>query len=136
MQSPSTRSVFARVLVAVSVVVCVGACGESDAVKSQWEARDKYSSCGSVELKQGAIFEEVAQPEIRCVREALKAGEGAELSVAAPTVEGDLIRSHYRLVPSGRLALYEDSTDDPYSDQKWKLTKCFAPDWLPEITCP
>lgn len=107
-----------------------------DPVQEQWESREKYPSCGDVELGQGEQIENQATQEIECVRQALDAGEGAELKVSFPTVEGDPIREYYRLTPQGALELYVDSTDDPSSDQKWSSADCYTPGWLPEISCP
>jgi hypothetical protein len=86
-------------------------------------------------LGQGERFEEEAEEEIGCLREALRLGEGAELSLSYPTVEGDTIRTYYRLTPQGALQLYVDNTEDAFGDQKWWFTDCYRPDWLSEVSC-
>ena len=87
-------------------------------------------------LAQGEQVDGKSMQEIACLRRALDVSEGAELAVSYPTVEGDIIRDHYRLTPHGSLQLYSDNQDDSYSDKKWSAVKCYAPEWLPKISCP
>ena len=125
-----------RLLLVVGPALFATGCGLfGDPVQEQWESRDKYPSCGDVELAQGKQVEEQATKEIECLRQALAAGEGAELKVSYPTVEGDPIREYYRLTPEGALEVYTDSTDDSFSDRKWSSTECYTPKWLPGISC-
>lgn len=128
----------ARVMVlmaAASTLLATSCSLGGDPIQKQWESRDAYPTCGDVTLGQGEQFEERAAEEIGCLRQALQEGEGAELSVSFPTVEGDTIRTHYRLTPQGALELYEDNTEDAFGDQKWSFTECYRPDWLPEVSC-
>ncbi|MFF7772992.1 hypothetical protein ACFZCG_01075 [Streptomyces tanashiensis] len=124
-------------LVAVALASLLAAgCGTlNDPVKERWDSRTEFSSCGEVSLDQGEEMQKQAAREIVCLRRALKNGEGAELKVTHPTVEGDPIREYYRLTPQGRLEVYTDSTDDHFSDQKWSFAECYTPEWLAEISC-
>lgn len=106
-----------------------------DPVERQWNDRKALPSCGSVELNQGDRLEVVAAQEIECMRQALRAEAGAELSVTQPTTEGDPVRSHFRLTPSGRIEVYDDATDDRFSDQKWHFEACITPEWFEEVDC-
>ncbi|WP_141206060.1 hypothetical protein [Streptomyces griseorubiginosus] len=129
-------SARARLVAMAAVFLVVGGCGVlDDPVKDRWESRTEFSSCGEVRLAQGEEMQEQAVQEIACLRRALKSGEGAELKVAFPTVEGDPIREYYRLTPQATLEVYTDSTDDHYSDQKWSFAECYTPEWLAEISC-
>ena len=106
-----------------------------DPVAQQWAARQVYPSCGELTLSMDDELKDVGSAEIGCMRRAFEAGEGAELSVTEPTYEGDPIRVHYRLTPEGGLELYEDSTDDQWSDGSWTFVECYRPWWLPDIAC-
>jgi hypothetical protein len=119
----------------VLIVLVTGCSFLGDPVESQWNDREVFPSCGSVELNQGEQVLEPPAREIDCLRDALRAEQGAELSVTYPTVEGDPIRTHYRLTPFGTLQVYEDSTDDAFGDQKWSFTKCATPEWFSEVDC-
>ncbi|MFC5854694.1 hypothetical protein ACFPZI_23775 [Streptomyces chlorus] len=129
-------SARARLVAMAAVSLVAGGCGVlDDPVKDRWESRTEFSSCGEVSLAQGEEMQEQAVREIACLRRALKSGEGAELKVAFPTVEGDPIREYYRLTPQATLEVYTDSADDRYSDQKWSFAECYTPEWLAEISC-
>ncbi|WP_157987141.1 hypothetical protein [Streptomyces atratus] len=129
-------SVRARLVAVAAVSLLAAGCGMvNDPVKERWESRTEFSRCGEVRLDQGEEMQKQAVREIVCLRRALESGESAELKVTHPTVEGDSIREYYRLTPQGRLEVYTDSTDDQYSDQKWSFAKCYAPEWLAEISC-
>ncbi|MFC9622650.1 hypothetical protein ACFTXM_22525 [Streptomyces sp. NPDC056930] len=129
-------SVRVRLVAVAAMSLLAAGCGMvNDPVKERWESRTEFSRCGEVRLDQGEEMQKQAVREIACLRRALKSGESAELKVTRPTTEGDLIREYYRLTPQGRLEMYIDSTDDQYSDQKWSFAKCYAPEWLAEISC-
>lgn len=129
-------SVRARLVAVAATSLLAAGCGMlNDPVKERWESRTEFSSCGEVSLDQGEEMQKQAVREIVCLQRALKSGEGAELKVTHPTVEGDPIREYYRLTPQGRLEVYTDSTDDHYSDQKWSFAECYTPEWLAEISC-
>ncbi|MFP8959981.1 hypothetical protein ACLIYP_05320 [Streptomyces nanhaiensis] len=106
-----------------------------DPVEERWEARSGFPSCGEVALEQGEDLREQAAGEIACLRRSLESGEGAEMGVTYPTVEGAPVRDHYRLTPQGRLEVYTDATDDPHSDGKWSFAECYEPQWLAEVSC-
>ncbi|MEU6950703.1 hypothetical protein ABZ957_36785 [Streptomyces sp. NPDC046316] len=128
--------VRARLVAVVAASLLAGGCGMlDDPVKDRWDSRAEFSSCGEVSLAQGEKMQKQAVREIVCLRRALKSGEGAELKVSYPTVEGDPIREYYRLTPQARLEVYTDSTDDRYSDQKWSFVECHSSEWLAEISC-
>ncbi|MFD8208308.1 hypothetical protein ACFV2S_18170 [Streptomyces sp. NPDC059695] len=124
-------------LVAVALMSLLAAgCGTpNDPVEERWQSRTASSSCGEVSLKQGEQMQKMAVREITCLQRALKNGEGAELKVTRPTVEGDPIREYYHLTPQGRLELYTDSTDDQYSAEKWSFAECDTPEWWTELSC-
>ncbi|MFE0345894.1 hypothetical protein [Streptomyces griseoluteus] len=129
-------SARARLVAMAAVFLVVGGCGVlDDPVRDRWESRTEFSSCGEVRLAQGEEMQKQAVREIACLRRALKSGEGAELKVASPTVEGDPIREYYRLTPHATLEVYTDSTGDHYSDKKWSFAECYTPEWLAEISC-
>ena len=106
-----------------------------DAIAQQWAEREVYPNCGEVSLAMEGDLPLQGAKEIACMRRALNEARGAELSVTESTYEGDPIRVHYRLTPQGALELYEDSTDDVWSDHSWSFTECYRPDWLPGIAC-
>lgn len=129
-----------RIVLLLAAPALLGGCGLfGDPVQREWEGREKYPSCGDVTLEQG---EELIYPggqaadAVACMRQAFDYGEGAELTVSFPTVEGDPVREHYRLTPEGALEVYVDSSGDPNSDGNWSMSDCYAAEWLPELTCP
>lgn len=129
-------SARARLVAIAATTLLAGGCGTlDDPVKDRWESRTEFSSCGEVSLAQGEEMQKQAVREIACLRRALKSGNGAELKVASPTVEGDPIREYYRLTPRATLEVYTDGTVDRYSDQKWSFAECYTPEWLAEISC-
>ena len=86
-------------------------------------------------LSQGESLRQAAPSEIACLRAGLASGNGAELKVEAPTVEGDSIWSYYRVTPRGTTELYEDATRDPFGDGKWHYSTCEHPSSVLEINC-
>ncbi len=127
----------ARVVVALVLVAGTSACqSQSNSVKEQWAEREKFPSCGSIELSQGEEVTATSHSEVACMTDAADAATGAELTVSSPTIEGDMIRNHYRLYPDRRLEWYIDSSDDTYAGVVWELIDCIRPVWLPRVTCP
>ncbi|GAA1359252.1 hypothetical protein [Catellatospora chokoriensis] len=124
-----------RVAAAAALLLTAGCGLFGDPVKDQWTSRTELASCGEVSLGQGEQMQQKAVQEIACLQRALKDGESAELKVTHPTVEGDPLRTYYRVLPQGRLEVYTDSTDDRYSDRNWSFAECYSPEWLPGISC-
>ena len=123
-------------LVAVAVVAVVVLFVQArDPVRAQWEDRDALPSCGSVVLSQGESLRGDAPFEVACLREGLESGNGAELVVQAPTVEGDPIQSYYRVTPRGATELYEDATKDAFGDGEWHFTHCETPASVLDVSC-
>ena len=120
------------VVLAATAAVTAGCGLFDDPVQEEWESRDAYPSCGHLDLEQGEDVEDAGAAEIDCMRDARAAGEGAELAVTYPTIEGDPIHTYYRLNPDGFVVLYEDSTDDPNGAEEWTRVECYEPEWLPE----
>ncbi|WP_093662162.1 hypothetical protein [Streptomyces radiopugnans] len=117
-----------RLVAVVVASVSAAGCGVLDVpVEERWEARAGFPGCGGVALEQGEDLRERAVGEIACLRRSLESGEDAELQVTYSTVEGAPVRDHYRLTPQGRLEVYTDGTDDPYSDGKWSFAECYEP---------
>ncbi|WP_127475457.1 DUF4362 domain-containing protein [Microbacterium sulfonylureivorans] len=71
--------------------------------------RPMLPSCGSVELHQG---ETIPQDALECLADG--GPGGAELTVTAPTVEGDPIVTYYRALPGGGVEVFTDMTQDAY----------------------
>ena len=133
----SQSRIGALLFLAATPLLLGSGCGVfSDPVQEQWQSRDEYSGCGDVELTQGHQIKTQAKEQIECMRSALEAGESAELKVTAPTVEGDPVRTYYRLTPKGALEVYVDSTDDSFGSQDWSFTECDTATWLPGVSCP
>ncbi|WP_332644643.1 hypothetical protein [Aeromicrobium sp.] len=133
----STLAKTTHVMVVLLFVAGVSSCGsQSDSVKDQWNDRSKLPDCGSIELGQGEKVTATSHTEVSCMSDAIESGTGAELHVSSPTIEGDMIRDHYRLYPDRHLELYIDSSDDPHAGVDWELIECIRPVWLPRVTCP
>jgi hypothetical protein len=106
-----------------------------DAVRDQWEARSTLPGCGEVTLEQGEHLQQKGGSEFACLRAAFKSGDGAELKVVSPTVEGDPVTEYYRVNPSRTTEIYVDSTEDPNSDQSWSFAQCEQPESVLDVNC-
>lgn len=117
--------------------VLVAGCSElrGDPVRDQWEDRSSLPNCGEVALEQGERLEQEGRSELACLRAALDSGEGAELKVEYPAVEGDPVTEYYRVTPAGTTEVYVDSTEDEFSDQKWSFAECDQPESVLDVNC-
>jgi hypothetical protein len=116
-------------------LVLLSGCSGSDPVQERWASRDPLPSCGSLQLQQGADLEVSGTKELGCLRRALGAGRGAELTVRYPTTEGDPITDYYRVVADGTTEVYTDSTQDANSDERWSFADCDQPGSVLEVNC-
>jgi hypothetical protein len=122
-------------VVVVAAVVVFVYLQPGDPVHQQWEERRTLPSCGSVDLHQGEELRRDAPEELACLRAALTSGEGAELRVTYPTVEGDPITSYYRVTPARTTEVYEDATEDAYGDGRWHFAECHQPTGVLDVAC-
>lgn len=60
----------------------------------------------------------------QCFLAAYRAGRPAELLVTRPTVEGDPIRTLFRILGPGRAEVFVDSTRDAWSARTWERFVC------------
>jgi len=122
---------------ACSGFVLLPGCSDSDydPVLEQWESRDELPGCGSLKLDQGESLTSEGKTEIACLRKALASGQGAELRVRYPTVEGDLITEYFRVSSAGTTEVYTDASDDENSDQAWHFASCAHPETALDVNC-
>lgn len=105
---------------------------EDDPVGRQWLAREPLPECGSLDVDQGERWR-AADPEAwGCFADALAAGEPAELAVTYPTIEGDPIRTWFRLTGDG-MEVYTDPTADSYGADGWSFQECDPPERLGRV---
>ena len=109
--------------------------GCADPVEQQWQDRASLPTCGAVDLHQGEALKQDARDEVACLKDALDSGEGGELRVEYPTVEGDPITAYYRVTPDGGTEIYEDSTADPNGSQEWSFGSCPTPAGALDVAC-
>jgi hypothetical protein len=60
----------------------------------------------------------------RCFLDAYQAGRAAELLVTRLTIEGDPIRTLFRILGPGRVEVFIDSTRDAWSAKTWEQYGC------------
>lgn len=94
---------------------------------AQWKDREVLPSCGEVSLDQGERLRVDAPDDVDCLKEAMVSGEGAELVVTYPTVEGDPITDYYRVLPGGTTEIYTDATVDAATSAGWTYGECAEP---------
>ncbi|MBA0126454.1 hypothetical protein H0B56_12965 [Haloechinothrix sp. YIM 98757] len=117
------------VLILLAALTTLTAC---DATEQRWHNRDPLPACGDIELGHGERLRDAPGPEVACLERSLTDGTGAELTVSRPTVEGALIRFHYRATGDGTLEVYRDSTADTFGDRGWSLERCRSVTAVPE----
>lgn len=110
-------------------------CMGSDPVQEQWASRDRLPSCGSLHLQQGEELAVNGKKELACLRRALDSDRDAELAVRYPTTEGDPITDYYRVISDGTTEVYTDSTEDAFSDKKWRFADCDQPKSVLDVNC-
>lgn len=106
-----------------------------DPVRAQWQERSTLPNCGEVALEQGERLQLQGRSELACLRAAFSSGDGAELKVSFPTVEGDPVAEYYRVTSNRTTEIYVDSTEDPNSDQKWSFAQCEKPASVLDVNC-
>ncbi|MGF9662677.1 hypothetical protein AAIH25_12485 [Arthrobacter crystallopoietes] len=80
--------------------------------------------CRDVVLDQG---ERLGPEALKCLERGY-AEDGAELAVALPTVEGDMLVSHYRVTPrTPSLQVFHDATRDKFGSGEWTESSCPLP---------
>ncbi len=117
---------YLPVLLSSLVVIagCAAVGNDSDPVEEKWASRDVLPGCGEVRLSQGESLEQASREGVACLRAALDSGEGAELTVTYPTVEGDPITIYRRVTPTGTVEVYTDSTEDNFGQHRWTYKTC------------
>ncbi len=86
--------------------------------------RSELPSCGAEVVERtgpGDVFD----ADVRdCFWNAYGAGEAAEFTSDVLSVEGGRIQRIYRLLPTGELEVFTDSTQDPLSTPEWTRQLC------------
>jgi hypothetical protein len=81
--------------------------------------------CPDVLLDQG---KKLGSEALECLERGYGA-EGAELAVAKPTVEGDMVVSHFRVNPHApSLQIFFDATRDKFGSGTWTGSSCPLPE--------
>lgn len=95
---------------------------EDERGPEQFRDRTPLPACATVELAQG---ESVSRGSQACLDAALGGSDGAELTVGAPTREGDRVVFYYRVVP-GQVGydVFVDSTEDKFGSGAWSVMTC------------
>ena len=77
--------------------------------------------------------ESLGPESLKCLERGY-AESGAELAVASPTTEGDLIVSHFRITPhAASLQIFIDATRDKYGGGNWQESACPLPQREPTV---
>lgn len=94
---------------------------EDERGPGRFRERMPLPACATVELAQG---ESVSPGSQACLDAAIDGSDGAELTVGAPTTEGDRL-VYYRVVP-GEVGydVFIDSTEDKFGSGAWSLLTC------------
>lgn len=86
--------------------------------------RAPLPACPDVRLGQG---DEPGPGGLECLKRGY-ASNGAELAVARPTVEGDMIVAYFRVAPHApSLQIFHDATRDRFGNGKWGESLCPLP---------
>lgn len=86
--------------------------------------RTALPPCPDVVLDQG---KKLGSEALECLERGY-AGNGAELAVAAPTVEGDMVVRYARVATHApALQLFHDSTRDKFGSGEWTEASCPLP---------
>lgn len=127
-----------RVMVGAAVLATsASGCGllRRDSVQRQWEDREALPACGDVTLTGTDDLEQAAESGLDCLREGMRTGDGGELIVRYPTVEGDPITDYRRVTTTGTTEIYTDSTQDEFGEKKWSYGKCDEPKSVLDVVC-
>lgn len=122
-------------LMAAAVIILSGCQTASGAdvieeSRSDSSAPDSFRDRTELPLCRGVVLDqgESLRPEaLKCLERGY-AESGAELAVASPTTEGDLIVSHYRITPrAASLQIFVDATRDKFGGGNWEESSCPLP---------
>ncbi len=102
------------------LALLVTACEYTPSALEDWP---DSPSCGEWENRNEQASADQERKN-RCLLDAFEKGRPAELYAAYHSEEGDRIREYYRVLGPGRVEMFIDSTDDPYSAQKWTHLLC------------
>lgn len=98
--------------------------GADSSAPDAFRNRPALPLCPDVVLDQG---KRLGSEALECLERGY-AGNGAELAVASPTVEGDMVVSHYRITRDARtLQIYHDATRDKFGSGAWTAASCPLP---------
>lgn len=77
--------------------------------------------CGAEHVVQGTGADIAAR---QCLWSAYQAGQPAEFVSTTTTIEGDPVLTIYRVLPTGQIEVFVDSTHDQYSLRSWLRLTC------------
>jgi hypothetical protein len=138
--------VFALLVAAAAVLVALSASRGTDPVEIVVDAvsgesapegfRDRavLPACGRVVLGQGERVSRVDPEALACLRDGLTDGQGAELVVVSPTIEGDPVTDYRRVLPDGSTEVWTDMTEDEHGGG-WDHGTCATPSGPLESAC-
>ncbi|WP_336712355.1 hypothetical protein [Arthrobacter sp. USHLN218] len=101
-----------------------------DESRADSSAPDDFRNRAALPLCPDVILDQGKQlgPEAIACLERGYAGNGAELAVASPTVEGDMVVRHVRVTRHGpSLQIYHDATRDKFGSGEWTAASCPLP---------
>jgi hypothetical protein len=107
-------------LVALAAMMALGGCGDGGAgaggtgVSSSAETRRRMPSCGAYTAPSGALPAE-SRAARQCFLAAFAEGREAELTITAPSVEGDPIVTIYRVLGPDDVELFVDASADTFA---------------------
>jgi hypothetical protein len=105
-----------------------------DSAPEEFRDRDVLPACGRVVLGQGERVSQVDPAALACLRDGLTDGQGAELVVVSPTIEGDPVTDHRRVLPDGSAEVWTDMTEDEHGGG-WDHGTCATPSGPLESAC-
>jgi hypothetical protein len=103
-----------------ALAALLSACTYTPSALEEWP---DSPSCGEWENRNEPASADQRRKS-RCLLDAFAAGRQAELYVTYHTIEGDPIREYIRVLGSGRVETFIDSTDDSYGSQEWTHLLC------------
>jgi hypothetical protein len=123
-QAPSGADTIAGSRSDASAPDIIGGSRSDASAPDAFRNRAPLPMCRDVVLGQG---EEPGPDGLDCLKRGY-ADDGAELAVARPTVEGDMIVSHFRVAPHApSLQIFHDATRDKFGSGKWEESVCPLP---------
>jgi hypothetical protein len=102
----------------------IGESRSDGAARDQFKNRSRLPLCQDIVLSQG---EGPGSEGLECLKRGY-ANDGAELAVARPTAEGDMIVSYFQIMThSPSLQIFRDTTRDKFGSGKWEEAVCSLP---------